>query len=370
MVPNSSPATQTETSVSKSQERPTPAAKPSQGKSSNLAQAESPRVSLIREGLNKYALSPAAKDVLMASWREGTSKQYHTYLSKWNQYCQDNSINVFQPGVTNGIEFLVFLYKSGLGYSAVNTARSALSSILVLEDGVKFGEHPLVARCMKGIFELKPALPKYTEIWDVNIVLDYLRAAAPLRSLSLKQLTLNLTMLLCLTTGQRGQTIHKFDVNYIQEMDDRYRITICEKLKQSKPGRHLAPIDLISFQSDKKLCVVEHLKEYLQRTKQLREEHSQLLISYVKPFKPVSKDTISRWVKQVLESAGIDINKYSAHSSRAASTSSCKAKGLSLADIMKSAGWSNSSTFAKFYDKPVVTASANFGSVLLNPDTL
>ena len=103
--------------------------------------------------------------------------------------------------------------------------------------------------------------------------------------------------------------------------------------------------------------MVEHLKEYLQRTKQLREDHSQLLISYVKLFKPVSKDTISRWVKQVLESAGIDINKYSAHTSRAASTSSCKAKGLSLAVIMQSAGWSNSSTFAKFYDKPVDTAS-------------
>ena len=107
-------------------------------------------------------------------------------------------------------------------------------------------------------------------------------------------------------------------------MDDRYRITMCEKLKQSKPGRHLAPIDLLSFQSDKKLCVVEHLKEYLQRAKQLQEEHSQLLIKYVELVKPVSKDTISRWVKQ--ESAGIDvINKYTAHSSRAESKSSCKA---------------------------------------------
>ena len=90
----------------------------------------------------------------------------------------------------------------------------------------------------------------------------------------------------------------------------------------------------------------------------------------MKPFKPVSKGNISRWVKQVLEQAGIDINKYSAHSSRAASTSSCKAKGLCLAMIMQSAGWSNSCTFAKFYDKPVDTASANFGSVPLNPDTL
>jgi len=33
-------------------------------------------------------------------------------------------------------------------------------------DGVQIGENPLVVRCMKGIFELKPALLKYTEIWD------------------------------------------------------------------------------------------------------------------------------------------------------------------------------------------------------------
>lgn len=42
------------------------------------------------------------------------------------------NIDFFQPGVTNGIEFLVSLDKSGLGYSAINTAHSALSSILVL----------------------------------------------------------------------------------------------------------------------------------------------------------------------------------------------------------------------------------------------
>ena len=85
----------------------------------------------IREGLYKYALSPTAKDVLMASWREGNSKQYHTNLSKWNQYCQrGKNIDIFQPGVTKDIEFLVSLYKSSLGYSAINTARSALSSIL------------------------------------------------------------------------------------------------------------------------------------------------------------------------------------------------------------------------------------------------
>ena len=45
-------------------------------------------------------------------------------------------------------------YTSGLGYSAMNATRSALSSLLVLENNEKFGDHPLVVRCLKGIFEL------------------------------------------------------------------------------------------------------------------------------------------------------------------------------------------------------------------------
>ena len=55
----------------------------------------------------------------MASWREGTSKQYHTYLKRWRQYCDDKDTDLFQPGVHNGVEFLVSLYKAGLGPRSV-----------------------------------------------------------------------------------------------------------------------------------------------------------------------------------------------------------------------------------------------------------
>ena len=352
----------------KARRGPTPVTKSSRGSTPSLAQTEPPSLSLIRESLGKYNLSSSAKDVLMASWREGTSKQYYTYLKRWRQYCDDKDIDLFQPGVHNGVEFLVSLYKAGLGYSAVNTARSALSSPLILENNEEFGDHPLVVRGMKGIFELKPSLPKYNEIWDVRVVLDYLKTFGASIALLLKELTLKLTMLLCLTTGQRGQTIHKFDINDIQDLDDRYRISVHEKLKQTKLGRHLEPIELLAFPENKELCVVQHLREYIHLTDPLRKDHSQLLLSYVKPFKPVARDTVSRWVKQVLQSAGIDITKYSAHSCRAASTSNVKVKGLNIAEIIKCAGWSTASTFARFYDKPVSNTSANLGSVLLNPD--
>ncbi len=330
-----------------------------------MAQNESAHLSLIRQSLDKHDLSSSAKEILMASWRQGTSKQYKTYLDRWQAYCNEHHLDVFKPRLNNSIEFLVSLYNSGLGYSAINTARSALSTILTFENGIKFGEHPLVRRYMKGIFELRPALPKYTEIWDVNIVLDYLKTFKEVTLLTLKELTLKLTMLLCLTTGQRGQTIYKIDVDGIQKLADGYRITIREKLKQTKPGKHLAPLELLEFREEKKLCVVTHLTEYLERTRVHRMEHSQLMLSYIKPFKPVSKDTIPRWVKLVLKSAGIDVQKYSAHSSRAASTSMCQAKGLNLEEILKTAGWSNAGTFAKFYAKVVDKASENFGATLL-----
>ena len=150
-------------------------------------------------------------------------------------------------------------------------------------------------------------------------------------------------------------------------MEGRYRISVHEKLKQTKPGRHLEPIELLAFPEDKELCVLQHLTEYIHRTDPLRKDHSQLLLSYVKPVRPVARYTVSRWVKQVLQFAGIDITEYSIHSCRATSASNVKVKGLNIAEIMKSAGWSTASTFARLYDKPVSNTSAKFGSVLLNP---
>ena len=103
----------------------------------------------------------------MASWRSGTAKQYRTYLSRWESYCDERNIDKLQPGIENALDFLTELFHSGIGYSAINTARSALSTVIVMPDGSKFGEHPVVCRFLKGVFELRPSLPKYTEIWDV-----------------------------------------------------------------------------------------------------------------------------------------------------------------------------------------------------------
>ena len=69
--------------------------------------------------------------------------------------------------------------------------------------------------------------------------------------------------------------------------------------------------------------------------------------------KAVSPDTVSRWIKTSLVNAGIDTSKYSADSTKSATRPAEEGNSISIATIMKSAGWSQESTFTKFYNKPV-----------------
>ena len=103
------------------------------------------------------------------------------------------------------LEFLTYLFTKGLGYSAVNSARSALSTFLTI-NGKPVGTHPLVIRLLKGMFNLIPSLPRNNVVWDPAIVLTFLKTLSPVKKLNLKFLTYKTVTLIWLLTGQRGHT--------------------------------------------------------------------------------------------------------------------------------------------------------------------
>ena len=106
------------------------------------------------------------------------------------------------------------------------------------------------------------------------------------------------------------------------------------------------------------LCVVNVLKVYIEHTKILRKNETQLFISFMKPYAAVSKDTISRWLKRVLEEAGVDVEVFKAHSTRAASCAKAKSDDIPIDEIMKTAGWTNNKTYKKFYEKAVMEGTS------------
>ena len=215
---------------------------------------------------------------------------------------------------------------------------------------------------MKGIFKLRPSLPRYMVTYDVNIVLNYLKSFPPIPAIQLKELTFKVTTLLCLLSGQRCQTIHALKLDFMHKEKDRIVFYIPTILKTTTPTFHTAPLEFLAYEEDHSVCIVRHLNYYISLTEPLREANT-LLISYAKPHKAVSSSTVGRYVKTVLKDSGIDTTIFSAHSTRSATTSKTNLKGLSLKDIEKAAGWKNCKTFALFYKKPIVN---NFGDTLLS----
>ena len=67
-------------------------------------------------------------------------------------------------------------------------ARSALSATLSLKEGKIFGECQKVSKMLKGIFKLRPAFPKYTLIYDPDIILTYMDTLPNNSSLLLEDL--------------------------------------------------------------------------------------------------------------------------------------------------------------------------------------
>ena len=95
----------------------------------------------------------------------------------------------------------------------------------------------------------------------------------------------------------------------------------------------------------------------------LRSEVSKLFISVTKPHRVVSPSSIARWLKRLLEVAGVDTSIFSAHSVCEASSSKAINMGISTNDILIAADWSSKSVFENFYYK--ATQDPSYGRAVL-----
>ena len=255
--------------------------------------------------MQESEISPDIVDIIMHSLRDSSQKQYKVYINKWLQFCSERKNDPLHPTVTAVLFFLHSLFKSGLSYSALNTARSAVSNIDMSDSDAPshtpVGKHFLGCRYLKGVFNKLKPVPKYNNISSVDTVLDYLSLFWPLHEINLKELTLKLVMSIALTTGQRCQTLNFLDTSeqYIQKNDTCFNFALTEHLKQDKPGKVFGNVRLYKYPV-RELCVYETLDYYLRATEKFRNS-SKLLVSYIKPYKAVTSSIIGRWIVVVVD---------------------------------------------------------------------
>lgn len=298
----------------------------------------------------------------MSSITNSTLKQYNTGLKLWWKFCETKNLNPFSVAVANVLDFLTLHFNRGASFSSLNSYRAALAQIA----GLNLAQDYRMQRFFKGVFMLRPSTPKYKNTWDPAVVLSHLKDIKN-SDITLEILTYKLVTLLALATGQRLQTLSLIDIRNIQQMDEKICIKISERIKTSRRNFPQPVLLLPYFKNNENLCVAKTLLEYLERTKPIRGSITSLFIAFKKPFKKVSTQTLSRWIKTVLSQSGIDTKQFTAHSTRHAATSAAARKGLHFDTIRLAAGWSNNSKmFATVYNRPLPVDNKTFAETILN----
>ena len=328
------------------------------------------RLAHLRRSYQERGFSEGVIEMLRKSWRPATEAAYSNAWKQWDCWCLGRGTDPFSAPLTEVLEFLLSQFQAGKQYRTINSLRSAISMTHVEVDGVRIGQHPLVSRFVKAVFNSRPPALRYSFTWDVDIVLCFLQEGPDNDKLSFQALTHKLAMLMALANADRCSDLAALDLNLRSFQTEGVLFIIPGLTKTRRTG---PPIQAFypSFSDSPKLCPVLALREYEQRSKDFRQSQpdNRLFISVRKPHLAVKPCTIGKWLKTIMSDAGIDTNIFTAHSSRGAATSKAKNIGVATADILKAANWSSESTFSRFYHRDI-PAPTTFGRVVLKARTV
>lgn len=228
------------------------------------------------------------------------------------------------------------------------------------------GQHSLICKLMKGVFNKRPPKPRYSQTWDVSMVTNLFENWSDNGTLDLKHLARKCAMLLALTSAKRQSDLHAIDLAFMRSLPEGVEFKIPGLTKTRVPGKEVV-FFFPAFKDKPKLCPVQCLQEYLRRTHDQRPDGAgsqPLFLSTNRPFTPVSPTSIGRWLKDILHEAGVNTEVFKPHSTRSASSSTAKRCGVSVKDILDAADWSRESTFNRFYYRE--SHSSSFGRAVLS----
>ena len=146
--------------------------------------------------------------------------------------------------------------------------------------------------------------------------------------------------LIALTSSDRGQTIHFMNIENIVQNEDSIDFIILDRLKTTKKIHKPKVIKCISSDIDG-LNVKNYVSAYMERTlplslEMVEQNHvkpTQLFLSWATK-QPVTRPTLTRWLKTCLKMAGINTDQFSGHSFRGAGLSCAYNNGASLSQIV------------------------------------
>ncbi len=303
------------------------------------------------------------------------------YALKWNlfvKWCSSRREDPRRCSIGVVLSFLQQGLERRLSPSTLKVHAAAISAYHDHIDGKSIGKHDLVVRFLRGARRLNPSRPHSIPSWDLALVLRALQIAPfePLQSADLRILSMKTLLLVSLASIKRVGDLQAFSVD---ESCLEFGPGDGHVVLSPRPG-YVPKIPTTPFRDQvvslqalpleeadpalALLCPVRALRLYTDGTQSLRTS-DQLFVCYGGQLKgkAVSKQRMAHWIVDAIalayQAQGVPCPlRLRAHSTRGVTSSWAMARGASLTDICRAAGWTTPNTFARFYSLRVEPVSS------------
>jgi hypothetical protein len=323
------------------------------------------RMVIIQKAYEKWGLRRGAQTYVMQTTRPSTSYQYDKSWDRWWKWCKQQSPKkdpmVYDPNLVT--EWLT--ENKTLAQSTLNSWRTGVASVWDIwhRNEQNLADTPPVKAFFKAHKRKQPVVKqKKDEVWDVKVMVNYIRSWGANQDMDLEKLQLKVIMLLCLVTFGRPRSdigrLQHGDIEWLYNTDDNNNTLNGVRLLMRQPKEATQKYTTISVIPDQpNMCAVLSLRLFVEKTAPLRthltSDHTLFLAYIINPTKQpgnISPKTVAQKLKTLMQQAGIDTATYTAHSIRSASATAAHQAGIKRRDIKKHGNWSlKSDTLEKYY---------------------
>ena len=321
------------------------------------------RVSSLRQALQQRGLTAEAQQLVEASWRGQTPAKYDAAWNQWLKYCREAKVTEpHNPSVAELTNYVANLAQRNLKGRTVATYLNSIASQLALL-GCFAASDPVVRRAIRGACQMRPSKAKYAEFWDPKVLCDYIESLGENETMSIVELMDKVNALMHIGFAARSSCLVHIDLNLSAFVDGGLRIAFGGARKQTAPGN--LPDQVFLPRANRLLCPVAAVHELLHATEAWRQrdtskpdrpyqpQYNGLFLAQHKPHQNLIADSIARRFHLLMGAAGIDTDKYGAHSARGATATKLIQQGATVDEAMRVGGWSSVKVFRDFYNRAV-----------------
>ncbi len=305
----------------------------------------------------------------------------HAYALKWNlfvEWCSSHREDPRRCPIRVVLSFLQQGLERRLSPSTLKVYVAAIAANHDPVEGKSVGKHDWVVRFLRGARRLNPPRPPSIPSWDLSLVLRALQQGPfePLQTVEPKFLSMKTLLLLALASIKRVGDLHAFSVDDSclqfgpadSQMILRPRAGYVPKVPTTPFRDQVVSLQALPPEEADPalalLCPVRALRHYVDRTQSFRTS-DQLFVCHRGRQKgnAVSKQRMAHWIVDAItlayQAQGVPCPfRLRAHSTRSVASSWALARGASLTDICRAAGWATPNTFARFYSLRVEPVSS------------